>query len=211
MLQLSNNQRIWNGHSWYSWAFSWEGWQGLEVHFPLLTFWSCFSIHFLSSGWEGAKELGGSIFPIYSLFNGEPRSYLEFPNHLIVFFRCENDDISPFLAGTVNRRKVENIVFFHSYIMATFYLTCKFVSKHISVLICTYIITYHITICSYIFHLLTHTHTHKHHHFCFVATTAYRAAHYDGVQKGLCCGEEGHQGGARREFLKFTVGQFSEG
>ena len=26
----------------------------------------------LSSGQEGAKELGVSIFPIYSLFNGEP-------------------------------------------------------------------------------------------------------------------------------------------
>ena len=36
----------------------------------------------LSSGLEGAKELGVFIFPIYSLFNGEPRSYLEFPNHL---------------------------------------------------------------------------------------------------------------------------------
>ena len=32
---------------------------------------------------EGAKELGLSIFPIHSIFNGEPRSYLEFPNHLI--------------------------------------------------------------------------------------------------------------------------------
>ena len=38
----------------------------------------------LSSGWEGAKELGVFIFPIYSLFNVEPRSYLEFPNHQIV-------------------------------------------------------------------------------------------------------------------------------
>ena len=38
----------------------------------------------LSSGLEGAKELGVFIFPIYSLFNGEPRSYLEFPNHQIV-------------------------------------------------------------------------------------------------------------------------------
>ena len=37
----------------------------------------------LSSGWEGAKELGVPIFPMYSLFDGEPRSYLEFPNHLI--------------------------------------------------------------------------------------------------------------------------------
>ena len=36
----------------------------------------------LSSGWEGAKERGVPIFPIYSLFNGEP-SYLELPSHLI--------------------------------------------------------------------------------------------------------------------------------
>ena len=35
----------------------------------------------LSNGWEGAKEPGVPI----SLFNGEPRSYLEFPNYLIVF------------------------------------------------------------------------------------------------------------------------------
>ena len=38
----------------------------------------------LSSGWKGAKELGLFIFPLYSPFNGEPRSYLEFPNYLIV-------------------------------------------------------------------------------------------------------------------------------
>ena len=36
----------------------------------------------LSSGYEGAKELGVSIFPRFSLFNGELRSYFEFPNHL---------------------------------------------------------------------------------------------------------------------------------
>ena len=40
--------------------------------------------HTSGSGQEGAKELGVSIFPTYSLFNGEPRNYLEFPNHLIV-------------------------------------------------------------------------------------------------------------------------------
>ena len=34
---------------------------------------------------EGAKELEVSIFPIDFLFNGEPRSYLEFPNHQIDF------------------------------------------------------------------------------------------------------------------------------
>ena len=33
---------------------------------------------------EGSdSELGVPIFPIDSLFNGEPRSYLDFPNHLI--------------------------------------------------------------------------------------------------------------------------------
>ena len=37
----------------------------------------------LSGGSEGTKELGVSIFPLYFPFNGEPRSYLEFPNHLI--------------------------------------------------------------------------------------------------------------------------------
>ena len=37
----------------------------------------------LSSGYEGAEELGVSIFPMYSLLNGELRSYLKFPNHLI--------------------------------------------------------------------------------------------------------------------------------
>ena len=37
----------------------------------------------LSSDWQGAKELGVFIFPTYSLLNGEPRCYLEFPNHLI--------------------------------------------------------------------------------------------------------------------------------
>ena len=26
-----------------------------------------------------------SIFPIYSLLDGEPRSYLEFPNHLLEY------------------------------------------------------------------------------------------------------------------------------
>ena len=30
-------------------------------------------------------ELGVFIFPIDSPFNGEPRNYLEFPNHLIVY------------------------------------------------------------------------------------------------------------------------------
>ena len=30
------------------------------------------------------SELGVSIFPRYVLLNGEPRSYLEFPNHVIV-------------------------------------------------------------------------------------------------------------------------------
>ena len=39
--------------------------------------------HILSSVSEGAKELAVFIFPTYSLFNGEPRSYLEFSNHLI--------------------------------------------------------------------------------------------------------------------------------
>ena len=39
--------------------------------------------HLLTSSYEGAKELGVFIFPIYSLLNGEPRSYLEFPNHLL--------------------------------------------------------------------------------------------------------------------------------
>ena len=29
----------------------------------------------------GAKELGISYIPLYSLFNGEPRSYLELSNH----------------------------------------------------------------------------------------------------------------------------------
>ena len=37
----------------------------------------------LSGGSQGAKELGVSIFPIILLFNVEPRSYVEFPNHLI--------------------------------------------------------------------------------------------------------------------------------
>ena len=38
----------------------------------------------LSTGQEGAKEPGIlPIFPIYDQFNGEARSYLEFPNHLI--------------------------------------------------------------------------------------------------------------------------------
>ena len=35
-----------------------------------------FAIPFLSSGYEGAKELGISIFPMYFLLNVEPRSYL---------------------------------------------------------------------------------------------------------------------------------------
>ena len=35
----------------------------------------------LSSGSEGAKELGVSIYIPYD--NGEPRSYLQFPNHLM--------------------------------------------------------------------------------------------------------------------------------
>ena len=35
--------------------------------------------------WLGGSdsELGVFTFPIYSLFNGEPGSYLEFPNHQI--------------------------------------------------------------------------------------------------------------------------------
>ena len=35
------------------------------------------------------------IFPLYSLFNGQPRSYLEFPNHLIcveTFLCCDIPD-----------------------------------------------------------------------------------------------------------------------
>ena len=38
----------------------------------------------LSNGLEGAKELVEFIFPINTILNGEPRSSLEFPNHLIV-------------------------------------------------------------------------------------------------------------------------------
>ena len=34
-------------------------------------------------GRERFGAFGVPICPIYSLFNGEPRSYLEFPNHLI--------------------------------------------------------------------------------------------------------------------------------
>ena len=41
-------------------------------------------LHTLSSDYEGAKELGVPIFPIYSLSNGGPRSYREFPNHLLI-------------------------------------------------------------------------------------------------------------------------------
>ena len=32
----------------------------------------------------GSDSEPGGVFPIYSLLNGEPRSYLEFPKHLIV-------------------------------------------------------------------------------------------------------------------------------
>ena len=32
---------------------------------------------------ERFGAFGVPIFPIYSLFDGEPRSYLEFPNHLV--------------------------------------------------------------------------------------------------------------------------------
>ena len=34
-------------------------------------------------------ELGVPIFPINDLFNGEPSSYLEFPNHLITWIEKE--------------------------------------------------------------------------------------------------------------------------
>ena len=34
-------------------------------------------------GSDKRSELGVFIFPIYSLFDREPRSYLEFPNHLL--------------------------------------------------------------------------------------------------------------------------------
>ena len=34
---------------------------------------------------ERFGAVGVPIFPIDSLFNGEPRSYLEFPNHAIVW------------------------------------------------------------------------------------------------------------------------------
>ena len=40
---------------------------------------------------EGAEELGISIFPIYSLFNGEPRTYLEFSNHLIEWHNLDGE------------------------------------------------------------------------------------------------------------------------
>ena len=40
------------------------------------------------------KELGVFMFPIYSLLNGEPRSYLEFPNHLIVVWRGTSHSLS---------------------------------------------------------------------------------------------------------------------
>ena len=41
-------------------------------------------VSILSSGWEGANKPGYiSIFPLSSLWNGEPRSYLEFPNYPI--------------------------------------------------------------------------------------------------------------------------------
>ena len=43
----------------------------------------------LSSGSEGAKLLGVSIFAIHSLFTAEARNYLEFLNHLIAVEELE--------------------------------------------------------------------------------------------------------------------------
>ena len=42
----------------------------------------------ISSGQEGSQELGLAILPMYSLFNWEPRSYWEFPDHLLVRNIC---------------------------------------------------------------------------------------------------------------------------
>ena len=47
--------------------------------------------------WSGGSdsELGVFIFPTHSLFNGEPRSYSEFPNHLTV-----NDPFKSFIVDS---------------------------------------------------------------------------------------------------------------
>ena len=62
----------------------------------------------LSSGVHGGSDKGACgvvTFPIHSLFNGEPESYSEFLNHLIVV-----DEFLRYFKGDVYRENMRRIV-----------------------------------------------------------------------------------------------------